>query len=105
MIDMVEARESPIHGRGAFATQRIGARAFIGRYTGRRTQSNGTHVLWVEGNNGEYCGIDGDSVLRWLNHSSNPNVEFDGPDLYAKHAIEADEELCFHYGEEWEDVS
>ena len=102
--DLVEARRSPIHGKGAFATHPIEAGTHIGAYTGAPTDEDGTYVLWVEGDDGEYHGIDGDGVLRWLNHSSTPNVEFDGPQLYALRAIEVGEELTFHYGEEWDHV-
>ena len=100
----VERRPSPIHGNGAFATSPISAGERIGEYTGSPSDEDGTHVLWVEGDDGEYRGIDGDSELRWLNHSSSPNVEFDGPELFALVDIEPDTELCFHYGEEWEHI-
>ena len=99
-----EVRDSPIHGKGCFATRLIAATEFIGEYTGRATAADGTYVRWVEGDDGEYRGIDGDNELRWLNHSSSPNVEFDGPELFALVDIEPDTELCFHYGEEWEHV-
>ena len=99
-----EARRSPIHGKGCFATRAISAEEYIGEYTGRPTAAAGTYVLWVEGDDGEFHGIDGDGVLRWLNHSADPNVEFDGPQLFALRDIEAGEELTFHYGEEWENV-
>lgn len=100
----VEARRSPIHGKGCFATRTIEAGEHIGDYSGRPTAADGTYVLWVEGDDGEFYGIDGDGVLRWLNHSSSPNVEFDGPQLFAIRDIEPGEELTFHYGEEWEGV-
>ena len=99
-----EERRSPIHGKGCFATRPIAAREYIGDYTGNRTASDGTYVLWVEADDGEFHGIDGDGVLRWLNHSRRPNVEFDGPRLFALRDIDPDEELTFHYGEEWENV-
>ena len=44
-------------------------------------------------------------MLKWLNHSSTPNVEFDGPQLYALRDIEPGEELTFHYGEEWDHIA
>ncbi len=100
----VEVNDSTIHGRGCFATRFIPAGAFIGTYTGRATDVDGTYVLWVEGDNGTFSGIDGDGVLRWLNHSSTPNVEFDGPNLFALRDIEPTEELTFHYGDGWEGV-
>lgn len=100
----IEARASTIHGKGCFATIPIAAGECIGEYTGQLTTDDGTYVLWVQGDDGEFSGIDGDGVLRWLNHSTDPNVEFDGPQLFALRDIEPDEELTFHYGEAWADV-
>ncbi len=102
--ELVAVGESVIHGTGVFATTRIEKGAHIGTYRGLRTMADGTYVLWVEGDDGRYRGIDGESVLRFLNHSSTPNVEFDGPELYALTSIEVGQELLFHYGEEWEGV-
>jgi len=102
--ELVTTGESAIHGVGVFATVGIEAGALIGSYTGRPTAVDGTHVLWVEGDDGVFTGIDGDNALRSLNHSGSPNVEFDGPELFALHRIEAGEELLFHYGEEWDGV-
>ncbi len=99
-----EVRDSPIHGKGCFATRLIAATEFIGEYTGRATAADGTYVLWVEGDDGEFHGIDGDGPLRWLNHSTDPNVEFDGPQLFALRDVGAGEELTFHYGEEWDHI-
>ena len=100
----VIAKSSSIHGKGAFAKAAIREGTHIGEYTGEPSDEDGTYVLWVEGDDGEFHGIDGDGVLKWLNHSSSPNVEFDGPQLYALRDIDAGEELTFHYGEEWEHV-
>ncbi len=102
--DLVEAGQSAIHGTGAFARDDIAEGTHIGEYTGAPSDADDTHVLWVEGDDGDFHGIDGDGVLRWLNHSSAPNVEFDGPQLYALRDIAAGEELTFHYGEEWNHV-
>jgi uncharacterized protein len=104
MVDSVEARPSAIHGTGVFATEPIGTGALIGRYTGRPTTADGTWVLWIESDDGEWDGIDGTGVLRFLNHSRSPNVEFDGADLYACRDIDTGEELVFDYGEAWADV-
>ncbi len=102
-IELV-ARESSVHGVGVFTAKPIVEGAHIGSYTGIPTTVDGTHVLWIEGDDGEFAGIDGEGILRWLNHSSAPNVEFDGPELYALRDIDAEEELLFHYGEEWDEV-
>ena len=101
----VVAKSSSIHGKGAFAKKAIAEGTHIGEYTGTPSDDDGTYVLWVEGDDGEYHGIDGDGVLKWLNHSSTPNVEFDGPQLYALRDIEPGEELTFHYGEEWDHIA
>ncbi len=93
--------ESAVHGIGVFTSKPIPRDSRIGTYTGIPTAIDGTHVLWVEDDEGEFRGIDGEGILRWLNHSSTPNVEFDGPELFALHEIPAGEELLFHYGEEW----
>jgi len=98
----IVAGPSPIHGTGAFAAVAFQAGDYLGAYTGTSTFEDGTYVLWVETDDGSYEGIDGTSVLRWLNHSHEPNVEFDGPDLYARRNITPGEELTFHYGDEWE---
>lgn len=97
--------ESSIHGRGLFAARRIRSGAKIGEYRGPKTQRDGMHVLWVEGDDGEYFGINGKNGLRYLNHSSAPNAYFDGADLYAERSIAKGEEITFHYGEDWEDVA
>ena len=101
---LVTVAKSAIHGVGVFASCHIDKGTFIGTYTGRPTAVDGIHVLWVEGDDGTFTGIDGDNMLSRLNHSSSPNVEFDGPQLFATHPIEVGDELVFHYGEEWEGV-
>lgn len=95
---------SPIHGTGVFAARRIPRGELIGVYTGVNTKRDSTYVLWVERTDGKTVGRLGRSGLRFLNHSSKPNAEFDGDRLYSRRIIREDEEITFHYGEEWEDV-
>ena len=102
--DPVEARPSPVHGTGVFAVSALPAGAHVGTYTGRPTDDDGVYVLWIEDGAGGWERIDGTGVLRFLNHSRSPNVEFDGPDLYARRDIEAGEELLFDYGDDWAHV-
>lgn len=104
MTERIEARPSPIHGTGVFAVEALAAGERIGSYDGDPTTDDGTHVLWVEDDDGEWRGIEGTGVLRYLNHSRSPNVVFDGPDLYARRDIAAGEELLFDYGDDWADV-
>ena len=95
---------SSIHGTGVFAARRIPRGELIGVYTGVNTKRDSTYVLWVERTDGKTVGRLGRSGLRFLNHSGRPNAEFDGDRLYARRIIREDEEITFHYGEEWEDV-
>ncbi len=100
----IEVRESPIHGRGLFATRAFEAGELIGTYEGARATENGTYVLWVEDVDGSFYGVHGENELRYLNHSSDPNADFDDELLYAARCIDVGEEICFHYGEDWVDV-
>jgi SET domain-containing protein len=102
--ELVTVGPSPIHGTGVFARSAIDEGTLVGIYRGSPTSVDGTHVLWVQAEGDRWRGIDGTGPLRWLNHSATPNVEFDGPELYAMRPIEVGEELLFHYGDEWADV-
>lgn len=99
----LEVAESPIHGRGLFASGEIAAGSYVGFYQGRETREDGMHVLWVEQDDGEWLGYDGTNELRFLNHSRQPNCELDGQELYAARDIQAGEELTIDYGEWFEE--
>ena len=103
---MIDVQPSPIHGKGVFATEKIRRDEFIGRYVSRRTKRDGTYVMWLEDkkNAGKFKGYDGYGRLRFLNHSGQPNAEFEGLDLFALKNIRPGEEITFHYGDEWEDI-
>ncbi len=92
-------RKSSIHGRGLFARQDITQDDYIGTYEGPPTQDDGMHVLWLWNEETErWEGIDGDNEMRFLNHSSDPNADWWGTELYAIRDIAADEEITFDYG-------
>ena len=95
---------SLIHGKGVFAARRITRGELIGMYIGTPTERDGTHVLWVEEEDGSMGGVRGMNGLRFLNHCGRPNAGFDGDRLYALSAIRKDQEITIHYGEEWEGV-
>lgn len=98
-LPLVYAAESTIHGTGVFANQEVAAATFLGSYEGRPTLVNGTYVLWVQAEpEDEWQGFDGNNVLRFLNHSSRPNAEFDGQALYACRSISENEEITIDYG-------
>lgn len=87
---------SAIHGKGLFARQRIPRESHIGRYLGPQAKRNGSHVLWVEDDDG-WIGRRGLNCLRYVNHDPDPNAEFDGFDLYALRTIQPDEEITIDY--------
>ena len=97
---LVYVDASEIHGRGLFAKVRMARGTFVGTYLGPAAQRNGSHVLWVEADDG-WIGRRGFNRLRYLNHSRCPNAEFDGFDLYTLRAIAPGEELTIDYG--WDD--
>lgn len=92
--------ESGIHGKGLYARVAIKKGDYMGSYDGPEVVDNGSHVLWVEEEEGEWIGRDGQNLLRYLNHSKKPHAEFDGFDLYAIKNIKAGQELTIDYGEE-----
>jgi len=92
---------STIHGQGVFAGRRLRRDEVIGSYQGLPTREDGTYVLWLYEDE-EWRGIEGTGPLRFLNHSCDPNADFDGCELYALRDIATGEEITFHYGEEWE---
>ena len=95
--------DSPIHGKGLFARVDIPADTYVGTYEGPASDRDGMHVLWVwNDETDDWEGIDGKNEMRFLNHSSDPNADWWGDELYTTRAIARDEEITFHYGEDWE---
>lgn len=99
--DRLEVGQSDIHGRGLFAAAHIAAGEWIGTYEGPAVEEDGTHVLWVEQDDGEWIGYDGTNCLRFMNHSATPNAEMDGVECYALRDIAGGEEITIDYG--WDD--
>ena len=96
--------ESTIHGKGLFAREEIEIDSWLGTYEGPEASRNGSHVLWVYEDDG-LVGRSGRNKLRYLNHSTNPNAEFNGFDLFALRDIRVGEEVTIHYGEDWEGIN
>jgi SET domain-containing protein len=98
----LEVRESLIDGLGVFAREAILRGDKIGTYTGIEVDEDGKYVLWIMDLDGREIGVDGNNDLRFLNHSQEPNAEFDGEELFAIDHIPAGTEVTFHYGEYFE---
>jgi SET domain-containing protein len=118
----IEARRSPIHGNGIFATELIKKGERVIRYTGAlRTheevdedygdlEENGHTFLFTL--NDEYV-IDANvrgNIARWMNHSCDPNCESEVEEdpkgrklkdkvfINALRNIKPGEELTYNYG-------
>ena len=108
-------RNSPIHGRGVFATRTIRKGADIIEYRGRRISmdeadelpdsdpNNPYHTFLFELNDGRVIDAGrGGNAARWINHSCRPNCEpYEDDDcrvfIAARRTIEAGEELAYDY--------
>jgi len=108
-------RNSPIHGRGVFATRTIRKGADIVEYRGRRVSmeeaddlpdsdpKNPYHTFLFELNDGRVidAAVRGNAA-RWINHSCRPNCvpyEDDAGRVFieARRTISAGEELSYDY--------
>ncbi len=98
-------KKSRIHGFGVFARQPITRGTYLGRYNGNRTTRDGRYVLWIIQPDGSHVGVNGRNALRFLNHSSRPNAEFIGNELFATRKIEPNEEITIDYGPDWADMN
>ena len=118
----IEARLSPIHGNGVFATAAIAAGERIIRYKGDlRThdevdeeyggqEENGHTFLFTVNDDYVIDGNHNSNVARWINHSCDPNCEAvveeddkgrsheDKVFIEAIRDIAEGEELTYNYG-------
>ncbi len=69
---MYEVRESPIHGRGLFATALIPANTVIGELEGDPVDEDGAHVLWLDNEKG----FQVTNELRFINHATPANAAY-----------------------------
>lgn len=109
-----EIRESPIHGKGAFATQRIPKGIRLIEYAGERLTpkqaedrypdipgaSPHTFLFAIDDDIVIDAAVDGNDA-RWINHSCDPNcdavVEWGRIWIETIRSIQAGEELCYDY--------
>ncbi len=101
---LVYSAPSSIHGTGLFAKCLIAKGCYIGTYQGPTAKRNGQYVLWLTEEDGTIIGRCGRNLLRYLNHSSKPNAEFDGFDLYSLKNIKPNQEITIHYGDDWQHI-
>lgn len=97
LAERVRKAPSPIHGFGCFAQVSFAAGDHIGTFEGPEVQEDGTHVLWVYDPENGAVARRGANLLRWLNHSEDPNAELRAFELHARRPIAPGEEITIDY--------
>lgn len=94
---MFEVRESPLHGRGLFATQHIPQDTVIGWLVAEPASDDeldGPYVLWVNGDKPMRVTCD----MRFVNHGDEPNAAyFDDMSVMSLREIAPGEEILHNY--------
>lgn len=94
---MFEVKQSPLHGRGLFATQHIPEDTVIGWLITEPADHNeleGPYVLWVDDQTPVRVTCD----LRFINHSDQPNAAYyDDLSVMALRDIMPGEEIVHDY--------
>ena len=98
--DLVEVKQSPIHGRGLFARAAIPRDTVLGVLKTKPAKGDGPYVLWLDDEGEERYRVLCD--LRYINHHKKPNVAYyEDLTVVALKNIKAGQELVHDYGEDW----
>ncbi|EAT13167.1 SET domain-containing protein [Bermanella marisrubri] len=98
--ELVEVKESPVHGKGLFAKVNIKKDCLIGRIEGKEVTRDGPHVLWMEDGEKKFK-VSND--LKFINHNKHANVAYyDDYTVMSIRSIKKGEELLHDYGEDWD---
>lgn len=98
--DLVEVKDSAVHGKGLFAKVAIKKDTVIGQLEGKSVKKDGPHVLWM--NEGQDL-FQVHNDLKFINHNKKPNVAYyDDYTVVALKSIKAGSELLHDYGEDWD---
>lgn len=104
--DLVEAGTSKIHGRGLFARAAIEEGTLVGIYTGSsgRRWTGSPYGIHSYDDDGEWVScVVGTTVLKLINHSTEPNVEIDAEfRVWTTKDVDAGDELTWYYGDEFQ---
>ena len=116
---LIEVRDSPVHGLGVFALQRIRKGTRVIEYLGERVShkeadrrydlkpvdDNHTFLFVVDRRTVIDAGVDGNAA-RFINHTCAPNCESVTQDrrvfIEAIRTIEKGDELAYDYQIEWD---
>ena len=105
----VEVRESPVHGKGVFATRWFKPGELIGVYEGTLvTDSSDPHVLWLQDEQELFYGILATGAMGYLNccaelGSNNAQLGENSPYVHARMNILPGEEIFISYDYEEDD--
>ena len=107
VLKNLAVKESSIHGKGLFSLVKIKKNQHLGDFEGPVVRRNGPYVMWVsDESTGEEVGRSCRNKLRYLNHDSEPNAEFDVETdqwrLYALKSIKPGDEITISYGDDFE---
>jgi len=90
---MVEVKQSDIHGKGLFSTEKIRKHTVLGKCQSTKTKEQNSYTLWL-GNEM----VDVTCDFKYINHSKKPNViYYDDLTIVALRNIKAGEELTHKY--------
>lgn len=92
--DKVFVADSPLHGKGLFASQRIKADTVLGRLVGMPSYDDGIYVLWIT----DDLGLELVNDFKFINHGKKPNAAYTDVDVTILRDVEAGEELLHDYG-------
>lgn len=91
---MIKVKTSKIHGKGLFSSKKIRKDTVIGKCKTKKTRKENMYTLWI-GDKPRDVTCD----LRYINHSSKPNVAYyDDLEVVALRDIKKGEELLHDYG-------
>lgn len=90
-------KKSKIEGNGLFTTVPIYKGELVGEFSIVPATYNTKFSIWVDDEH-----YRATNILKYSNHSEDPNCEVDFPEMTALRDIEAGEEITWHYGDDFE---
>ena len=96
--DSYIVKDSPLHGKGLFATCTILQGDIIGIIKYNPVEQDGPYVLWLD----DTIGIQVDCDLKYINHNAKPNACYcEDLQVIAIKNINPGEEITHDYGDDW----
>jgi SET domain-containing protein len=100
LLEIVEIKDSSVHGKGLFTKVSIKEGTVIGTLEGIPVSDDGLHVLWMNAGSDKFKVTN---ELKFINHNKQPNVAYyDDYTVVALQEITVGSELFHDYGDDWE---